>query len=390
MARVTLTFDGERITAEEGEPIASALVRAGRLQIARSPKFHRPRGPACFRGACDGCLARVDGEPNVMTCLEPAHEGCTIQSQNTLGSREIDLLRVTDWFFAQGLNHHEIFAGVPGVEKVMQAFARRVAGLGKIPDTAAPARKAERRELDVLVVGAGPAGMSVALDLSRRGRDVLVVHDDLEPGGVALALGGFEKVLEDFSSDTKIRRRARTVAAAVYGDDVLVAGPDGASIVHARTVVLAPGAHDGVLAFEGNDLPGIMSARAGSWLARRGVTVGKKQVAIVTSEGRFAGALGARTKIEIVHGEPVAARGSSRVTGVVVRTEKGERKIDCDALFVDAPSAPAYELCAQAGATLHHEPRGYLVKPGKIRDGFYVVGEVTGAAPGDVSGSLLD
>src|SRR5437870_919184 len=88
-ARVTLTFDGERITAEEGEPIASALVRAGKLQIARSPKFHRPRGPACFRGACDGCLARVDGEPNVMTCLEPARDGQTIESQNTLGAREL-------------------------------------------------------------------------------------------------------------------------------------------------------------------------------------------------------------------------------------------------------------------------------------------------------------
>ena len=89
MTRVMLTFDGERIPAEEGEPIATALVRAGRLTVARSPKFHRPRGPTCFRGACDGCLARVDGQPNVMTCLEPVHDGCVIESQNTLGAREL-------------------------------------------------------------------------------------------------------------------------------------------------------------------------------------------------------------------------------------------------------------------------------------------------------------
>jgi sarcosine oxidase subunit alpha len=388
MSRVTLTFDGERIPAEEGEPIASALVRAGKLTIARSPKFHRPRGPACFRGACDGCLARVDGEPNVMTCLEPAHEGCVIESQNTLGAREMDLLRVTDWFFAQGLNHHELFAGVPGIEKVMQMFARRVAGLGKIPEEATPARKAERREIDVLVVGAGPSGMNAALELAKRGRDVEVVHDDLEPGGVALALDGFDALLESFTKSS-IRRRARTIAAAIYGDDVLVAAPEGASIVHAKTVVLAPGAHDGVLAFEGNDLPGVMSARAACWLARREVTVGKKQVAVVSGEGRFAEALSKRTKVEIVRGEPVTAKGSSRVKAIVVRTKEGERTLPCDALFVDAPSAPAYELCAQAGAKLRHEGRGYVVTGGKIREGFFVVGEATGAVPGEVV-SLFD
>jgi sarcosine oxidase subunit alpha len=374
MSRVTLTFDGERIEAEDGEPIARALVRAGHIAFARSPKFHRPRGPACFRGACDGCLARVDGQPNVMTCLEPAHEGCTIESQNTLGPRELDLLRMTDWFFPEGLNHHELFAGVPGVERVMQAFARRVAGLGKIPEAPTAPRKASRRALDVLVVGAGPAGMRASLDLAKKGREVECLHDDLEPGGIALALGGFDALVEDFTKT--IRSRARTIAAGIFGDDVLVLGPDGAEIVTAKTVVLAPGAHDGVLAFEGNDLPGVMSARAACSLRRGKVTVGKKPLAF--GDGPFAKALG----IEIVRGELVAAKGSSRVKGIVVKTAKGEQSFSCDALFVDAPSAPAYELCAQAGAKLRHEPRGYVVSAGKIRDGFWAVGEVTGAAPG--------
>lgn len=374
MSRVTLTFDGEKVPAEDGEPIASALVRAGHVAIARSPKFHRPRGPACFRGACDGCLARVDGQPNVMTCLEPAHEGCTIESQNTLGPRELDLLRMTDWFFPEGLNHHELFAGVPGVERVMQAFARRVAGLGKIPETVTAPRKASRRSIDVLVVGAGPSGMRAALDLKKKGRDVECIHDDLEPGGIALALGGFDTLLEDFTGT--IRSRARTIAAGIFGDDVLVLSPDGAEIISAKTVVLAPGAHDGVLAFEGNDLPGVMSARAACWLKRRNVTVGKKPIAF--GDGSFAKALG----IEIVKGELLEAKGSSRVKGIVVKTSKGEQSIACDALFVDAPSAPAYELCAQAGAKLRHEPRGWIVPAGKIRDGFYAVGEVTGASIG--------
>src|SRR5262245_66085637 len=100
-------LDGEPVPAERGEPIAVALLAADKTILARSPKLHRPRGPTCLRGACDGCLARVDGEPNVMTCFRPAQGGERVESQNVVGSRRADLLRVTDWFFAKGLGHHQ-------------------------------------------------------------------------------------------------------------------------------------------------------------------------------------------------------------------------------------------------------------------------------------------
>src|SRR6516225_2770055 len=118
--KVTIELDGEPIEAERGEPVAAALVAAGKIALARSPKFHRPRGPACMRAACDGCLARVDDVPNVMTCMLAARDGMDVRTQNTLGSRSVDFLRVTDWFFPEGLTHKEIFAGVPGVQALMQ------------------------------------------------------------------------------------------------------------------------------------------------------------------------------------------------------------------------------------------------------------------------------
>ena len=133
---VSVSLDGERIVAERGEPVAIALMAAGRLAIARSPKFHRPRGPWCLRGACDGCLARVNDVPDVMTCRIPAEEGLRIETQNVAGSRDTDLLRVTDWFFPEGMDHHELLAGVPGAGRVMQALARQVAG----PRTGSPGR----------------------------------------------------------------------------------------------------------------------------------------------------------------------------------------------------------------------------------------------------------
>jgi sarcosine oxidase subunit alpha len=374
----------------------------------------------------------VDGEPNVMTCRVPAVEGLTIETQNVVGTRDTDLLRMADWFFPEGMNHHELLAGVPGLERVMQAFARRVAGLGKLPSSAhgappgrapgahrsdpAATRAAARRQVDALVVGAGPSGMAVARELVRLRRSVEIVDEDLSWGGSVRALGdsAFSPLLAAFAEAVDASARAsareyggvppskgsagsaesgagrgrgtlvlrvRTTALGIYGDDVLVGGEAGVEVVTARTLVLAPGAHDGVLSFEGNDVPGVMSARAGAMLLHHGVGLGPR-VIVAASDGLgpFARALAAATGARVLRGTPVRARGSSRVKEAWIATEGGVEKIACDALLVDAPAAPAYELCAQAGATLAHEGRGFVVVApgGRIRDGVFAVGEAVG------------
>jgi sarcosine oxidase subunit alpha len=391
---VTLVFDGEPVTAERGEPAAAALVAAGHLALARSPKFHRPRGPACMRAACDGCLARVDDVPDVMTCRVPAAEGMRIDTQNVVGSRDTDLLRMADWFFPEGMNHHEMFAGVPGVQHMMQAFARRVAGLGKLPKEAGATRPAARIEADVLVVGAGPAGLAAAAELAGRGRAVEVIDDDLSWGGSLAALGvgdvtrAWEEIAQAFAralAEGGVRVRLRATAAGVYGDDVLVATEEGVEVVTARTLVLAPGAHDGVVAFEGNDVPGVMSARAGCRLLAHGIVPGERVAVARTEGGGPFGEVYARARPEtvIVDGAPSRVRGSARVREATIATARGEVKLACDVLLIDAPRAPAYELCAQAGAELAHQARGFVVtaarQTGKVRDGVYVVGEAAGA-----------
>lgn len=385
------TFDGTPLEGETGEPIAQALIAAEMLTIARSPKFHRPRGAACFRAACDGCLARVDGVPNVMTCLHPLADGAVVESQNTLGSRDIDLLRVTDWFFPDGLNHHEIFAGVPGVQSIMQAFARRVAGLGKLPTGEVPrSHEANRRDVDCLVIGAGPAGMITTNVLVSKDRTVEVIDDSLAPGGGARAVGvrdRFQSVADDFEKacGTRATYRPRTLAAGIFGTDVLVVSNDRTELLTPKTLVLATGAHDGVLAFEGNDLPGIISARAAGWLLANGVFPWKKALIAIDHDGAIFGeacfaALG-ETRATLVRGTPIRAKGGSRVKGVVVRDATGkETSYACDVLVIDSARSPAYELAIQAGAETDHTPAGYVVKTtnGKIRDGLWAVGEVAG------------
>jgi sarcosine oxidase subunit alpha len=390
---ITIELDGRRLVAGHGEPAAVALVAEGYSVLARSPKFHRPRGPTCLRAACDGCLARVNGVPNVMTCRVPAAEGMRIETQNVVGSRDVDLFRMADWFFPEGMNHHELFAGVPGVERVMQAFARRVAGLGRLPTESGHPRprEASRRDVDVLVVGTGPAGMASAIELAARGRRVEILEDDLDWGGNLRAMPGesgrpWGWMLDAFSAELRTSRvclRLQTTAAGIYDRDVLVAHERGVEVVTARTVVLAPGAHDGVIAFEGNDVPGVMSARAGCRLLAHGVAPGRQVVVVVTKDGGPFGEAFARAcpSATVLPGVPVRVRGAARVKNVTVRADTGDRELACDALLVDAPRAPAYELCAQAGAELKHEPTGFAVRTGPcgmVCPGVFAIGEVAG------------
>lgn len=288
------------------------------------------------------------------------------------------------------MNHHELFAGVPGIQQVMQAFARRVAGLGKLPREARAPREAARRAADVLVVGSGPSGMATAVRLSERGRKVEVVDDDLAWGGSVRALVGadaarWQPLVQAFGAAMvggRVSVRLGTTAAGVYGDDVLVAGEGGIEVVTPRTLVLAPGAHDGVLAFEDNDAPGVMSARAAGHLLHYGVVPGERIVVVVAERGGPFGEafVRAHPAATLVKGVPVGVKGTGRVREWTVSTAAGEQRLKADVLVVDAPRAPAYELCAQAGAALVHEDQGFVVRGpgGRIRDGVFAVGEVLG------------
>lgn len=397
-SRVQVLLDGERIEAVEGEPLAHALIAADKLLLARSPKLHRPHGPSCLRGGCDGCLSRVDGVPNVMTCLTPVHDGQRVETQNVVGTRDVDLLQVTDWFFPEGIDHHHLLAGIPGLSGVMQAIARRVAGLGTLPSKTKPIAPGKRSSPDALVVGAGPAGLSAASTLSSAGLSVTLCDDALSLGGSARALGdsALSQVLQACPLDA-VRVLARSTAAGVFDGEVLIAGPEGAEVVRPRLLVLATGGHDGQALFEGNDLPGVFSARAAALLAARGIAIG--QQVLLVGQGPFANALSSLLQGQAVLRRAslsslVRAEGTVRVTGALLREDGQERAIHADAIAIEAPISPAFELCEQVGGKTRWIEQGFLpicAPDGRLEGSVnvWVSGEVRGVPPGALD-SLLD
>jgi sarcosine oxidase subunit alpha len=344
---VTLTVDGEDVPAIAGEPIAVALYAANRLVLGRSVKYHRPRGAACFAGRCDGCLMRVDGVPSVRTCRVEAKDGCKVETQNVLGSAGVDLLAAADWFFPGGMNHHEMFTWARPVNRAMQEIARRVAGIGTLPDEVAVASAVERLRVDVLVIGGGVAGLACASALAEQGIDTLVLEQEAKPVTTAAAA------------------RSSCVALGVYDETdgrrvVLAANEKGLVSIEPRTIVIAQGRAETTEAFEGNDKPGILSVEAAERLFAHGVLPGSKPV--IAGEGDRAAALattfekhGAKP-IRIARDQLLRATGRSSVRRV--ETKSGARHA-CDVLIVEGRTSAAFELGGQAGVEVRFDGEGF-------------------------------
>lgn len=380
---VTFRLDGKNVVGERGEPIAIAVLASGERRMGRSPKLHRARGPSCLRGDCEGCLARVDGEPNVLTCMRPLSGGEDVSTQNVLGTKNVDLLRITDWFFPKGIDHHHLLAGVPGVSDVMQGFARRMAGIGRLPTDVVPPRPAERVDVDALVVGGGLAGASAAAALSAAGRSVHLVDDGIEMGGSAVAAGGDARKAFERLDLRRVEVHRRATVVGVYDGEALVARPDGALLVRPSAFVLATGAHDGALAVPNNDLPGVLGGRAVARLAAAGVRPTGK-VAIVGG-GAWADllerTLGDAIVIRVEEAAVAGLRGSTRVKGIALADG---RTFDVDVVAACTPAAPAFELAEGMGATIETCPNGAGYRPvsrpdGRIAENAWATGECVGA-----------
>jgi sarcosine oxidase, subunit alpha len=413
---VFFTFDGKRVFALEGDTIGSALFASGRRTFSRSFKYHRPRGLFCCAGQCPNCLVQVDGAPGVRACTEPVREGMKVEHMNASPSLDFDIMRATDRFggpFTPPGFYYKTFIRPRRLWPLYEKVLRHAAGLGKLRKSQREREwdtEYRRRHADVLVVGGGAAGLSVAIAAAELGADVVLCDEGAEPGGRLLAEGGHAhaRELADRARAAGVEVLANAPALGAF--DGLVPVWQGSTLhqVRARRVVYATGSIEQPLLFAGNDLPGVMlsggAVRLASLyavqpgtravvatvcdrgleaaLALRDAGVELAAVADMRGSGASAAAAAlARRSIGVMGGtRVVAAHGRKQVERVTLASDQhGEMEVACDLLVVSGGSAPAVSLPSQAGArTAYDHARGVFVLadlPGDV----LAAGEVAGS-----------
>lgn len=371
---VRLEVEGRPLRAHAGESVAVALFATGTRILSRSLKYHRPRGFFCLEGHCGGCLMRIGGVPNLRACMTPCRDGLTVEAQNAYPAPDLDLLGAVDWLFSRGMNQHTLMTGSPLMNAVVNKVVRQLSGLGTLPDRPpAEIPAVTRRSPDVVVVGAGPAGLAAAAAAAAAGARTLVIDEQAEPGGALLAdprtgpAAAAERVAAAERAGAEIL--SRRAAVAYYPEDdggvLAVSGPDGLCRVSARATVYATGGYAVNRPFVNNDRPGIMAARAvGRLLAQRRMAPGQR--VCVIGDDDYAAALAAaleRAGSEVAcvddrERRVVGARGRVWVTGVEVAGPDGTETIACDLVAVSATPAPASEGPRQHGCAVELRPEG--------------------------------
>ncbi|HEX7868311.1 MAG TPA: FAD-dependent oxidoreductase [Variovorax sp.] len=239
---VRFWYDGQPVEGLEGETIAAALA-AGGIKAMRHTRGGERRGLYCGMGACFDCLVTVDGRASQRACLTKVADGQQIRSTQPAGTPDDPL---------------QPLAPEAGTEP-------------------------EHRQVDVLVVGAGPAGLSAALAARRAGAEMLVLDERPQPGGqfykpLAPSHEAPSPADRQFAQGLALEHEVRAAGVAIaqgaqvwaaFSPREVAALIDGrASVIGCRQLVIAPGAYERPVPFPGWTLPGVMTTGAGQTLAR--------------------------------------------------------------------------------------------------------------------------
>ena len=253
---VAFTWNGEPLEGYEGEMISSALIANDIHIFGHHAKDRSPQGIFCANGQCSQCMVIADGLP-VKACMAPLRKGMTLKSQE----------------------------GLPALPE----------------DDEVPALKEPPvRDVEVLILGGGPAGLSAAIELGKLGVDTLILDDKNRLGGkLLLQTHKFFGSVEDSHAGTRGFEIARileeevraldsveiwlnTTAVGVYSDRIVgVVKGNLYRKIRPQRLLVSTGAREKMLSFPGNTLPGVYGAGAFQTLVNRDLVKSSSRILIV-------------------------------------------------------------------------------------------------------------
>ncbi|MAH84101.1 MAG: sarcosine oxidase subunit alpha [Rhodospirillaceae bacterium TMED8] len=443
--RLNFTFNGQAMSGYEGDTLASALLASGTRIIGRSFKYHRPRGIFATGVEEPNALVQLERGPRTLPNQQATrislYDGLIADSINCWPSPDYDAMSILGLFYRlipAGF-YYKTFMRPATAWRFYEYFIRHAAGLGCAPTEPDPDHYDKMNaHCDVLIVGAGPAGLTAALGATRSGARVILVDEQDQIGGWLL---NENRIINGQPSkewlnaaflelnDTADAQILTKTTAFGYFDHNFIAlcehrGPtqvngNGLSRqriwrVRAKQVVLATGAIERPLVFADNDRPGVMlSGAVRAYAHRYGVAAGRRVLIFTNNDDAYRTGLAlkeagvavpaivdlrhdpsgelavaaVRAGIEILDGSAVTrVLGSRGVTGVDImnlnNTGDGvigaPRRISCDVIATSGGWNPTIHLHSHSGGKTIFDKRRGIFLPSKTTEANFSVGAANG------------
>ncbi len=414
---INFTFDGKAYQGVQGDTLASALLANGVHLMGRSFKYHRPRGVLGAGSEEPNALVTLDRgkgrvTPNIRATVLEIFEGLVTRSQNAWPNLKTDIgafNNIFSAFFPAGFYNKTFMWPKSFWDKVYEPIIRNMAGLGPAPsEPDADVYASVYGHCETLIVGAGPAGIAAALTAAKSGGRIILVDENPVLGGSLLSvpndkIDGLEiskwlaNSIRTLQKMRNVKLMTRTTAIGYYHDNFIglaeritdhipniTPGVSREKLhrIRAGKVILAQGAIERPLVFNGNDRPGVMLASAAqTFQSRYGVAVGNAAILFTSHDSGYAAVfdladaniripivvdvrdeipkdIRAQAKqrgIEIASGASISkTHGSTRINGVEIYSPStgAKRKVNCDALLMCGGWTPSLHLWSHSKSTI--------------------------------------
>jgi len=425
---VGFTFEKHHYRAFEGDVVTSALLAADTVHLARSFKYHRPRGILSFANHDANVMLHSDDRTNIRADIEPVSEGASYKAVNTIGGLKYDItqsLQIFSRFLPVGF-YYKAFYRPRWMFPYWEKLIRNLAGLGKINQNFPTTRHRKYYQAaDLLIVGGGPAGIAAAEKAAALGLQTVLVEEGGRLGGSYDYLHADDDLqlrkqkFDNIQNNPLITIHCDTYAAGYYDDGYIpLVSPNKLIHLHAGAVIFATGLMEQPAVFRNNDVPGVMLASAAQRLAHRyAVQPFNTGVVFTSNAAGYLAALdlvrvGADIDTIVDTGDPntrlssgvegqknlanlaisagitviphshvcAAQAKANRLNGITIRSDRTntEQHIACDGLLMSMGWAPNAALLYQAGGKLTYDETLEQIRPHELPAGVYSAGRING------------